>query len=532
MIARARSAVGEATLDRLVLVGLLVLAAVLRLVDLPTRGTWDSDQGNDMLVLRGLVLDGRLPLLGPPTSIGDFHHGVLYYYLLAPAAALTGADPIGVVGAIALAGVAAVGVTWWLARAIGGSVAGAVAGLLMAVSTSAVDESTFIWNPNLIALSSSIALAGSWRAWTSGRPGWWLVAAIGAIVTMHCHVLGTVLLPVVAALLVADIRRRSAGPERTARIRVAALGAAMLVASYVPLAIHELSNDFSESRAAIDFIAGGGEPSGMALPARLAVVAVRVLSWPLSGLITDAPVAALLAAALVVVLVAWRALAATGPERTAARWFGIGLAWSIAALTAGASGLTSVVPGLPNDHYHAFVDPIVFVVVGLGAAAMWRWRPGAEGHTAAGPATVPAAGPVLAVALVGVIVVFNLTNQPSAVHADGGWPAGRRAADRVLAAVGGRPIVLDSLPDFKPAHALRFPLVASGADVVNARADSAGAGDAASARVVLCDVLFRDAIGAACGGRAEDASIGADALVVSERFEAAPGRWVSVYLPR
>jgi hypothetical protein len=118
------------------------------------------------------------------------------------------------------------------------------------------------------------------------------------------------------------------------------------------------------------------------------------------------------------------------------------------------------------------------------------------------------------------------------VHADGGWPAGRQAADRVLAAVGGRPIVLDSLPDFKPAHALRYPLVAADADVVNARADSAGAGDAASARVVLCDELFRDAIGAACGGPAEDASIGADALVVSERFEAAPGRWISVYLPR
>lgn len=519
MLARARSAVDGATRDRLVVVGLLVLAAALRFVDLPTRGTWDSDQGNDMLVLRGLVLDGRVPLLGPPTSIGDFHHGVLYYYLLAPAAALTGADPIGVVGAIALAGVAAVGVTWWLARSIGGSVAAAVAGLLMAVSTSAVDESTFIWNPNLIALSSSVALAGAWRAWTSGRPGWWIVAAAGAIVTMHCHVLGTVLLPVVGGLLVADIRRHDPGAERTARLRMAGLGAALLIASYAPLAVHELSNDFSETRAAIDFVTGGGEPSGTALPARLAVVAIRVLSWPLSGLITDAPVAALLAAALVVVLVTWRALAATGEERTAARWFGLGLAWSVAALTVGASGLASVVAGLPNDHYHAFVDPIVFVVVGLGAAAIWRWRPGP------GPAGRPIAGPALAIALVGAIVAFNVANQPPPVHPDGGWPAGRRAADRVLAAVGDRPIVLDSLPDFKPAHALRFPLVASGAGIVPAGGDAA-------ARVVLCDDLFRDAIGAACGGPAEDASMGGGAVVVSERFEAAPGRWISVYLPR
>ena len=70
-----------------------------------------------MLVLRAFVRDGVVPLLGPPTSIGDFHHGAWYYYLLAPAAALTGGDsPLAVVALIALAGIAAVGVTWWLAR--------------------------------------------------------------------------------------------------------------------------------------------------------------------------------------------------------------------------------------------------------------------------------------------------------------------------------------------------------------------------------------------------------------------------------
>ena len=45
-------------------------------------GTWDADQGHDMLVLRAFVRDGVVPLLGPPTSIGDFHHGAA---LLPPA---------------------------------------------------------------------------------------------------------------------------------------------------------------------------------------------------------------------------------------------------------------------------------------------------------------------------------------------------------------------------------------------------------------------------------------------------------------
>ena len=40
-------------------------------------GTWEADQGHDMLILRALVQDGIVPLLGPPTSIGDVHHGAL-----------------------------------------------------------------------------------------------------------------------------------------------------------------------------------------------------------------------------------------------------------------------------------------------------------------------------------------------------------------------------------------------------------------------------------------------------------------------
>ena len=103
-----------------------------------------------MLVLRAMAVDGEVPLLGPKTSIGTFHHGAVYYYLLAPAAMLSSADPVVVTGEIALFGIAAVAGTWWLARLVGGPLAAAAAGLLAAISPAGIDESTFIWNPNLI----------------------------------------------------------------------------------------------------------------------------------------------------------------------------------------------------------------------------------------------------------------------------------------------------------------------------------------------------------------------------------------------
>ncbi len=200
-------------LDRLALPALLILAALIRLPNLATRGTWDGDQGHDMLVLRTFVRDGTVPLLGPPTSIGDVHHGAWYYYLLSPAAALTGGDsPLAVVAVIALAGIAAVGVVWWLGRSVGGPIAGIVAAVAMAASAAAVDELTFIWNPNLIALSSAIALAAAWKAWSGGDRRWWLVAALGTAITMQCHILGVALLPVVAAPFLA--RRPPATPRQ------------------------------------------------------------------------------------------------------------------------------------------------------------------------------------------------------------------------------------------------------------------------------------------------------------------------------
>ena len=469
------------------LLAVLVLAAVVRLVGLPGRGTWDADQGHDMLVLLGLVRDGTIPLLGPPTSIGDFHHGALYYYLLSPAAFLSGADPTAVVTEIALAGVAAVAVTWWLARSIAGPVAGYAAALVMAVSSSAIDESTFIWNPNLIALSSAVALAAAWRARTTGHVRWWLVAAFGVLVTMQCHVLGIALLPPVVALWAVAWRATPAGPERRRLVRAGAAGVAIVVLGYLPLAVHELTHDFAESRAALAFIASGGSGVSLTLPARLLFVGLRILAWPLTGLlVSPAPstglslVFGVVAGVLVAAGLAWRAGQSQGRERAAARWLAATLLFGWIVLTFGAAGLATVTP-LPVDHYHAFLDPVVFVALGIGVAAVWAGSsrrtaarstrpsddgtglddatgPDAPGGTAderAVPAWVGAAALVIGLA---VLIAWNVAIWPPAVASDGGWPAGRAAGDRIEAALAGRAATFVSLPDFKSADAYRFPV--------------------------------------------------------------------------
>jgi hypothetical protein len=193
-------------------------------------------------------------------------------------------------------------------------------------------------------------------------------------------------------------------------------------------------------------------------------------------------------------------------------------------LTIAAPSLGSVVRGLPNDHYHAFADPMVAVLIGIGAAAL------------VSDLKAPL-GAVVAAVGVAALVGWNLTHLPPAIHPDGGFPAAALAAERVDTALNGagldrdHTVLLKSLPAFKSTEAMVYPLARLGrhylGEVPKGTAPGSEA-DATEGLVLLCDDLFREANGAACGGPAEQRVVAdQDRLLV--RFEAAPGRWVSVY---
>lgn len=502
--------------DALVLVGLLVAAAALRLPDLASRGTFDGDQGFDANVVRSMVRDGVLPLLGPSTSIGDFHHGAAYYYLLAPAGVPSGGDdPVALALLIAMLGTAAVGVTWWLGRSIGGSFAGLVAGGLLAVSAGAVDGSTFIWNPNPIPFFAALALAASWRAASRPSPAWWLVAGAAQGMVQQLHVLGVVgLVPVVA--LWAWTWNRSSGDRRP--LVVAGVGAIGLIALfYAPLVVHEVQAGFDETRAAIAWLTGGGAGGdGAGLVTRLAFVPLRVVAWPLVGPIVDAVAVAILAVAAWVAAVTIAVVRARDRERTALAWLGGSVVAGALLLAVGVRSLAVVTP-LPNDHYHAFLWPAVAASAGVAAAVLARPAAAVRGAARWG-------GAVAVVAVLAGAVAWNLAIQPPRVAADGGWPAAEAAGQRVADVTGGAPTAVVGTPAAKKTAALDYPLTVLGRAPV--------AADEATRVAVLCDALFEEVIGLACRGPAESARLAELGIGEGARldlFEAAPGRWISVY---
>jgi len=491
-----------------------------------------------MLTLLRFVQDGQVPLLGPPTSIGDFHHGAAYYFLFAPAAWLSGANPDAMLLTIAGLGTAAVGVTWWLARSVGGRAAGAIAGLLLAVSPAAVEESTFLWNPNPIPFFAAVALAAAWRARQTRRDRWWVLSIASGGMVMQLHVLGIVFLPPILAFGVAEAIGALREGNRVRARRIAAglaAGLAVVAALYVPLLINELQTGFEETGRFIAFFRGGspGSAEGLDPVMRLLFTGLRIVGWPLVGLVTSAPLAAILAVSTAAGLGLWLMVAGHGEERTAARWLGFTVGWSALALTVLAPSLQTVVAGLPNDHYHAFLDPVVVILVALAVRAL--------GSGSGLQVGADRAARVVATAAIVALVAFDLGRWPPLTQPNGGWPAARDAGARIVAGSPGATFDVRGLPIFKTAEGIGYPIVAAGGSAIIAtnEDDSRLALAPGALFVISCDRLFETVIGDPCGGAAEERYLGRipgigtgpAAPVLIDRFDASPRTSVSVYQP-
>jgi hypothetical protein len=340
----------------------------------------------------------------------------------------------------------------------------------------------------------------------------------------------------VLGLLVADIRRRPPGSARRSLVLATLAGVGIAAVLFLPLVVHELTTGFSELRAALAFLGDGRGSPALDPVSRLLLVVFRMASWPVIGLIVDAPLAASLLTGLVVAFIVWRLAAATGTERTAARWLASILAIGAVVLTVLAPDLATVTRGLPNDHYHAFTDPLIAVVLGLGVAGIL----GPRATPSRGGRRLYQAQRVLVSAGLVVILTFELVRLPPPADPNGGWPAALDAAERVARITPAETILVMGIPDFKPTSGVIFPLLQVGRYVVDGQVAAEGTQavgtlprppGAPGALVVVCDRLFEPAVKLRCGGPAEATLGHPDFPRLVDRFDLSPRTSISVYLP-
>jgi hypothetical protein len=181
----------------------------------------------------------------------------------------------------------------------------------------------------------------------------------------------------------------------------------------------------------------------------------------------------------------------------------------VIALTLISPSLALTIPGLPNDQYHAWLDPILFAVIGVAATTL-------------SAAPRPLIGRSAAVAMVAACVILSVVAMPPLTSPDGGWRRAAESAARIRSVTGDRPTAITGVA--KSGGALEFPMRRQGSPIATA--------SAAEFLVVSCDPLFEAGVGLRCGGPAEEAiarQLGYTPTRLVDRFADGPRRVISVF---
>lgn len=229
---------------------LVVLAAVLRFWALPTLHWYGHDEGQASIAAYQMLVEHKPVLVGQPTSRGVYL-GPGYYYLVAPFYALFGMSPFAGAFLAALAGVAAVFLTYRIGKSVFGDGAGLAAGAIMATAPIAVYFGRFGWNPNTLPFFSALFLLALIKA--HRRKKWLAVAAFCAGLAPQLHASGLVL-PLTLGIWLLT-RRPRLRPWSWMR-----LGAAFAL-PLLPMIAGELRNGFTLTRSWIRLLTGRGAPS-------------------------------------------------------------------------------------------------------------------------------------------------------------------------------------------------------------------------------------------------------------------------------
>lgn len=142
----------------LILTVILLAASFLRLYRIADYLTFLGDEGRDVMVVKRMIVDHKLTLLGPTASVGGFFLGPAYYYFMVPFLWLFGLDPVGPAVMVALFGVATVFLIYKTGRDFFDEKTALLAAGLYSLSPLVIAYSRSSWNPNLMPFFSLLII--------------------------------------------------------------------------------------------------------------------------------------------------------------------------------------------------------------------------------------------------------------------------------------------------------------------------------------------------------------------------------------
>lgn len=336
----------------------LFLGAFLRLYRISEFLTFLGDEGRDMLVVKRLIVDHKLTLLGPITSVGSIYMGPIYYYFMAPFLWLSHFDPVGPSYMVVLFSIATLFLIYKICTKFFHPEVGIVASFLYAISPLPIIYGKSSWNPNIVPFFSLLAIyclmqiviCKSYRYFPV------LGATLGILFQLHYVTFMFILITISILML-----KKFVYPPKY--YFYAFLG---LVATYSPFLLFEIRHGFVNFQQAIRFMLQQKSESPMTIYSVGNVVmdvSVR-LFWRLI-VIENAELTKLFILAVFFVFIKyyWKRIK-TIPERLAFQililWLGVGIF---------SYGLYR---GVIYDYYFGSLFVVPYLLTGIFLFSLWQ----------------------------------------------------------------------------------------------------------------------------------------------------------------
>lgn len=316
-----------------------------------------GDEGRDALIVKRMVLDGELTLLGPTASVGGIYLGPIYYYLMVPFLVLFGFDPVGPAVMVAFFGALTSVFVFLLGKRFFGDVAGVVAGLLYAVSPLIIHFSRSSWNPNVLPFFTVFLMWALVNSREARKWGMRVLAGVSLGFCLQLHYLALILIPIVGIVTLFVFRKRII-------FYMQFLAGVLLGVS--PFLLFELRHGFPNTFGVYRFLfqtkntafTGGGTFDVKTHFVDLFVRMFRIF-------VVDGSIQL----GIVVTLVALISIVAGGVwayRKKRRLGYVVLMVWTLL----GVLGL-AFYKGQIHDYYYAFLYATPFLILGLGAQNVW-----------------------------------------------------------------------------------------------------------------------------------------------------------------
>ncbi|PJE68574.1 hypothetical protein COU94_01190 [Candidatus Shapirobacteria bacterium CG10_big_fil_rev_8_21_14_0_10_38_8] len=239
----------------LVLLLILLIAAFFRFWHLEITQFITYDQARDFLIIKRMLLDHKLTLLGPTVLIPGVFLPPFYYYLLAPFLMIFRFQPLGADFFTAILGISAVFLFYLFAREIFGKLPAALGSLLFAVCPVVISFSRHAWNPNTSDFFSLAIIFCLYRFLIKEKWLWFYIACTFFGLSLSFHFSLLVMAPVIFFVFLFGRRKNKAS------LKNVIIGFFSFLIFVSPLLFFEVRHHFSITSNIVNFVIGNGNGS-------------------------------------------------------------------------------------------------------------------------------------------------------------------------------------------------------------------------------------------------------------------------------